>query len=196
MYHKLAQIGANMCLHRQWISKSQLDWCVYALEKWINSLSSFFFFFLLSVPTGKSVQAFVFFLTFFTLRRRLGGWHAKYAWSCQITGILLMLFVIYLIGPKLEVLDVQFLALMDALVLLVCFVVAPIYPPQLNFTYLAAKDNKRRKNFTLVIIIVIQTFSLFFSTYIVILYSALGILVSVVALIPEKYFQHETIAIE
>lgn len=186
MYHKLAKIGANMCLHRQWISKSQLEWCVYALEKWINSLSTVFFFLLLSVPTEKCVQTFAFFLTFFSLRRRLGGWHAKHAWSCQAIGILLMLFVIYLLGPKLEVLDLQFIALMDVLVLLVGFIVTPIYPPQLNFTYSAVKHNKREKNFTLVIIIAFQILSVFVSTNFVILYSALGIFVSVIALVPEK----------
>lgn len=145
MYHKLAKFGANMCLYRQWISKSQLEWCIYALEKWINSLSTFFFFLILSVPTGKCVQTFAFFLTFFSLRRRLGGWHAKHAWSCQMTGIILMLFVVYLLGPKLEVLDFQFIALMDVLVLLMGFIVTPIYPPQLNFTYSAVNITNEKK---------------------------------------------------
>lgn len=162
MYHKLAKFGANMCLHRQWISKSQLEWCVYALEKWINSLSTFFFSLILSVPTGKCVQTFAFFLTFFSLRRRLGGWHAKHAWSCQMTGIILMLFVVYLLGPKLEGLDTRLLAIMDILSLFLCLVATPVYPPQLSFTSSAVRHNKRKKNTTLVVIILIQIFSLFF----------------------------------
>lgn len=192
MFHKLAQIGANACLRRRWISLSQLDWCVYALEKWINSLSTFFFFLVLSVLTKKFVQLFVFLSTFLSIRRRLGGWHAKSAWSCQITGILLMLSVTYLIGPQLEILDIQFLFLMDILVLSICFIVSPVYPPQLNFSYSVVKHNKQKKNFTLLVITVIHVLSLFLSTHIVMLYSMLGLFVSIVALVPTQRSQQKT----
>lgn len=102
MYHRLAQRAADMCVNHEWIPLEQRDWCAYAVEKRINTLSMFVLLALIAVPFGKVIETVVFFGSVTVLRRRIGGWHASAAWSCQLISIASVLLAVFVIGPSIE----------------------------------------------------------------------------------------------
>jgi accessory gene regulator protein AgrB len=189
MYHKLALKTANACLNRQWISADQFDWCAYAVEKRINYLAMALIIVFIAILTGKIIEIVAFVVSVTALRRRIGGWHAKRTWSCQFLSVIVLLLVISVIGPNIERLDLRIVIAFDTIILLACCITKPIYPPQLYFSDDIIKANNRKKHGILFLMIIIQILSFIVQGPLVMIYSTLGILTSLIALFAQKCTQ-------
>lgn len=193
MYHKLAKIAADICLDNDWILSEQYDWCVYAFEKRINAISMFTLLLLISVLTKKVIHTFSFVGSLVVMRRRIGGWHSKSAWSCQLISISVVFLILFIIGPQIYLLNLKFIVLCDAVILLACAIIRPKYPAQLHFTNDVVQANNKKKYIVLSLIVTIQISCCILQQYVVLIYSFLGTLVALIALIAEwaDHFRQE-----
>lgn len=147
------------------------------------------FLILIAVLAGKSLEIFAFSMSVTALRQRLGGWHAKNAWSCQIVSVFSALFAVFVIGPHMEKLAIWIIILFDIIIFLFGLVLKPVYPPQLHFLDDVIEANNQKKRQVLYIILIAQILSLIFYDRTVMVYSALGISAALSALIAEWFIQ-------
>lgn len=187
MYHKLAQKATIACLRRNWISYEQLDWCLYAIEKRINYAAVFFSFLIIALLSNSIIEIFTFTFCVVALRSRLGGWHAKRSWSCQLVGLISMLISVFVIGPCIEWLNTWYIVPAILIISLTILFTKPIYPAQLHFTERELCANNKRKNCSLLTVVLLQWIGSIILGWRVAIYGALGMLVSLIALFVEKY---------
>lgn len=154
--HTLSLAIAEACVSRGWIKAQEKSWCAYAVEKKLISLC----FFLLMTPFAIALnvlpQAVMFACIFYLLRRRFGGWHAPYAWLCQVISVALVLIVTLFFGPAMMQLPSFVVCGMDAIVMAVAVIQPPVYPPQLHFNQEIIRANTKKKNIVLLIVVILQ----------------------------------------
>lgn len=186
--HTLSLAIAEACISRGWIEARKKSWCAYAVEKKLISLC----FFLLMIPFAVALdvllQAAVFSCVFYLLRRRYGGWHAPYAWLCQVISIALVLAVTLLVGPAIMQLPSLVVWGADAIVVAVAIIQPPVYPPQLHFDQKIKLANTKKKNLVLLVVLVLQLgFGIFVKD--VFVYSFLAVLAGVISVYIEIFQQ-------
>lgn len=121
----------SLCVQQGIIQKDQLPWFIYGLEKRISSFLVAIPFFLLSLFLTSLECTLSFFMTFFLLRRKTNGYHAKSLVACLYISLLLEIFllnVIYILLPEHFIL---FLAIIG--MLFICKL-APYNHPNMNYT--------------------------------------------------------------
>lgn len=154
--HTLSIAIAEASISRGWIKAQDKLWCAYAVEKKLITLC----FFLLMIPFAVALdvlpQAAVFSCVFYLLRRRFGGWHAPYAWLCQVISIALVLAVTLLVGPATMKFPSLVILGMDAIAMAVAIIQPPVYPPQLHFDQEIKRANTKKKNLLLIIVLALQ----------------------------------------
>lgn len=178
--HTLSLAIAEACISRGWIKAQKKSWCAYAVEKKLISLC----FFLLMIPFAVILdvlpQAAVFACVFYLLRRRYGGWHAPYAWLCQVISITLVLATTLLVGPAMMKFPSLVIWGMDAIVMTIAIKQAPVYQPLLHFDQEIKRANTKKKNFLLIIVLVLQLgVGIFVKD--VLVYSLLAVLAGVIS---------------
>jgi accessory gene regulator protein AgrB len=94
------------------------------------------------------------------MRRRIGGWHAASALQCQVFSFLLTTTNVLAFGPILEKAPTPFLGLITIGLSVVALFVKPIYPAQLHFTDEIKKQNNRKKNHLVLLVILLQIIAL------------------------------------
>lgn len=176
--HTLSLAIAEACSARGWIEARDKPWCAYAVEKKLISLC----FFLLMIPVALALdvlpQTAIFSCVFYLLRRRYGGWHAPYAWLCQVISIALVLAVTMFVGPAMMQLSTLVVWGTDAIVMAIAIIQSPVYPPQLHFDQEIKRANTRKKNLVLLVVMALQ---LGLGTFVkaILIYSLLAVLAGV-----------------
>ena len=127
--------------------------------------------------------------TMYFLRRRMGGWHAPYNWMCILLTTVTTFIVLYIFAPVLMRINSLTMWTLDILLILAAFRTNPIYPPQLHFEQEIISSNRKKKNFTLVCITIIQVISVQLGFPQVLIFSFNGILVSILLIVAEKIKQ-------
>lgn len=178
--HTLSIAIAEASISRGWIKAQDKLWCVYAVEKKLITLC----FFLLMIPFAVALdvlpQAAVFSCAFYLLRRRFGGWHAPYAWLCQVISIALVLAITLLVGPAMMKFPSLVIWGSDAIVVAIAIMQPPVYPPQLHFDQEIKRANAKKKNLVLLIVLGLQLgFGIFVKD--VLVYSFLAVLAGVIS---------------
>ena len=178
LMHTLSLAIAEACTARGWISAQDTPWCAYAVENKLISIC----FFLLLIPLALFLnvlpEAAIFSCIFYLLRRRYGGWHAPYAWFCQIISIALVLATTLLIGPAILQLPLSLVCGINAVIMIIAILQPPVYPPQLHFDQKIKCANTKKKNHILLIVLTFQIgFGFFFRN--VLVYSLLAVLAGV-----------------
>lgn len=146
MLHKKAVAIANSCVSRGWVKDSELDWCVYAAEKWILFSAFLLLLLLWMCVSGKYIETLSFACTFYVLRSRIGGCHAKLPWLCITASIVIVITITILIGPLLSRIPLLPSLIGSFLIYIVAYFTKPIYPPQASFTREAIVENNKKKN--------------------------------------------------
>lgn len=154
--HTLSIAIAEASISRGWIKAQDKLWCAYAVEKKLISLCFFMLMIPLAVVLDVLPQAAVFSCVFYLLRRRFGGWHAPYAWLCQVISIALVLAVTLLVGPAMMKFPSLVIWGMDAVVVAIAIMRPPVYPPQLHFDQEIKRANTKKKNLLLIIVLALQ----------------------------------------
>ena len=154
--HALSIAIAEASISRGWIKAQDKLWCTYAVEKKLIALC----FFLLMIPFALLLnvlpQTAVFSCVFSLLRRRFGGWHAPFAWLCQVISVTLVLAVTLFVGPAMMQLPTLAVLGADVVVMVIAIVQPPVYPPQLHFDQETRQANTRKKNIVLLAVIALQ----------------------------------------
>ncbi len=187
--HTVSLAIADACISRGWIEAQKKFWCAYAVEKKLTSLCFFLLMIPLAVVLDVLPQATVFSFAFYLLRRRYGGWHAPYAWLCQVISIALVLVVTLFLGPAMMQLPSFGVYGLDSIVMAVAVIQQPIYPSQLHFDQEIKRANTQKKN-TVVLIVLILQIGLGVFVKDVLVYSLLAVLAGVISVYIEILRQH------
>lgn len=187
MIHAASQRIAHYCVKQSWVKKEDVAWCSYAIEKKLLTALFFFWLTLCAFVCGKYIEMGAFTLVFFFLRRRIGGWHAERAWSCQILSVVLVLSNVFAVGPLLIThMPMVGLFLADIVVFVWALILKPIYPPQVHFGTPEKQANNKKKNQLLVAVLLIQIIAGLLQKNIVIVYSGLGVLTGIISVYIEQ----------
>lgn len=186
MIHKRAESLANICCSRGWVQEELRPWCIYTLEKWLGILFFFSVVVLWAILSGQCIETAAFLIPFYSLRRRMGGCHAKSALTCFLISIGSVIVVGLIIGSLLLVLPGWLLIVADALVVATALILRPAYPPQVQFSAKEEEANSRRKNKLLILFFFLQLFSIPFTDKRILAYSFCGITFCVITVIIQK----------
>lgn len=192
MFHKLAESLTEHFLKHDLIEERQIPFCCYKLEQLIGSVVFFLILLLISIATKSYLEAFSFAVSASVFRRHMGGWHAPSAWLCQIMSTLLVLFIILLIGPMIEAIDkpAVIFALSVALTL-VSLCIHPAFPPQMHMTETETHANQKLKNLCLLILLLVQLISYLFLDFRIVIYTALGLAVTLFTVSLEQIIRYK-----
>lgn len=189
MLHSISRRLTEWFFRHNWVEENNYTWCLYVVEK---KLLQFCFLLILSICCIISNQYFntlVFMATMYFLRRRMGGWNAPYNWMCILLTTVTTFIVLYIFAPVLMRINSLTMWTLDILLILAAFRTNPIYPPQLHFEQEIISSNRKKKNFTLVCITIIQVISVQLGFPQVLIFSFNGILVSILLIVAEKIKQ-------
>ena len=160
MIHNAAVRLARASCERGWIDEENYEWCIYALEKRISIFLYIAVVLLWAGISGLLIETSSFLLSFYLIRRRIGGCHARSAGVCFTLSILLVVFVSLFVDDIAAYMPQTILILADAAAVITGLLIKPVYPPQAHFTFAEQLANNRRKNVLLCIIILAQCISL------------------------------------
>lgn len=186
--HKIALAIADISVTRNWIRPQERSWCAYAIELKLISMLFFLILFPATIFLNVVWEALIFSMVFIVLRSRLGGWHAPYAWLCQVISVGLVLFTTILVGPAVLELPHELLWITDIFLLIFVFFQKPIYQLQVYFDIKIQIANNKKKNAILVVVFILQIIvSRFFYPFLV--YSMLAVLADLLSVYIEMFHQ-------
>lgn len=186
--HKIAIAIADISVARNWIQPQDRPWCAYAVELKLISLLFFLILFPVTILLKVVWEALIFSMVFIVLRSRFGGWHAPYAWLCQVISVGLVLFTTIFVGPAALELPHALLWVADVVLLILVFFQKPVYQEQVHFDAKIQIANKKKKNMLLFAIFFLQIIvSRFFYSFFV--YSMLAVLADLLSVYIEMFHQ-------
>ena len=189
MLHSFATNAATAALNRKLISEDRFEWCVYCLEKLFMKLVFALGLTLLAIITKRYVEIIAFLAGFLPMRSKLGGWHAKRAWVCQVISLFLIFLLCCVLPVYIYRIPKSVAAIGTLGALVVAFVVKPIYPPQLHFNDQVREANFRKKNGIVLIMALVQVIFIITDKVHSASYLTMGVLVSLASLLIEYIIQ-------
>lgn len=78
----------GMCIQKEYVSQDEAQWLRYALEKRITSTIAFIPLLIIGLLITNPASLLAFLITFFSLRTRTNGFHAKSVGRCLLYSIL------------------------------------------------------------------------------------------------------------
>lgn len=157
--HALAIKITDASIERKWIKPDDAPWCTYAIENKLMSAVVLISIFILALLLRAFLQAVIFICIFSGLRHRMGGWHAPYAWICIIASLCMVLAVILFAGPFVMQFPISAVWRIDIIVLTIALITKPVYPVQTHFNYDILCENNKRKNWFIIVLLLIQCVS-------------------------------------
>lgn len=178
MIQRMASNLTKYSIKHNWVDPSRAEWCCYAIEKRIGMLLFVLACTLIAAITDTWWRLFCFVLTFYLFRARLGGWHAKYLWFCQLLSIGIVVAIVTILGPTFEKTDQRVLISVNYILIFCTFILKPVYPEAAHFTKDIKIANTKYKNRLLIGLAVIQTLCLALRRPILFTYSFLGLVIA------------------
>lgn len=190
MLHSLATKTATAALDRKLISEDRYEWCVYCLEKLFVKLVFAFWLTLLAIITKRYAEIIAFLAGFLPMRSKLGGWHAKRAWVCQVISLFLIFLLCCVLPVYICRIPKSVVAIGTLGALVVAFVAKPSYPPQLHFNDQVREANFHKKNGIVLIMALVQVIFIIMDKVHSASYLTMGVLVSLASLLIEYTLQY------
>lgn len=185
MLHSFATKAATAALNRKLICVDRFEWCVYCLEKLLLKLVFAFWLTLLAVITKRYVEIITFLAGFLPMRSKLGGWHAKRAWVCQMISLFLIFLLCCILPVHIYRIPKSVAAIGTLGTLGIALAVKPVYSPQLHFNDQVREANFRKKNRIVLIIAIVQVVFIIADKVHSASYLTIGVLVSLASLLIE-----------
>lgn len=179
MLHTISSRITAYFVARNWVEESNAQWCLYVVEKKLLQVCFLLILLVCSILSGQFVNVWVFMLPLYLLRRRIGGWHAPYAWLCLSMTTAMTLLVLFLLGPALLHASAYAAWGLDLVVLAIAFLLPPVYPPQLHFEAEVVQANIRKKNGILLGVLLAQGVTFILGIRQVLVFSFYSVLISV-----------------
>ncbi len=121
----------RMCMQKEYVSEYEALWLRYALEKRITSVIAFIPLLIVGLLITNPASLLAFHITFFSLRTRTNGFHAKSVGRCLIYSMLGEVFFLRVL-PMLWNDIIAFIAL--AMSIMLIWVFAPYNHPNMNLS--------------------------------------------------------------
>ncbi len=122
----------NHCLQKGYITSEQAPWLQYGLEKRLSTVfgtAAFLIFGLMISSAGTTLSCC---LSFYILRSRVNGYHAKTVWGCFLSSLLWEYIFLVVLGRGLDTLAVFCLLLISGVI--IC-VLAPYNHPNMGLSH-------------------------------------------------------------
>ena len=128
---KWSKRAASFLVQQGIIDETQVDWFVYGIEKRIASVCMFPPFFLIALFWTSPICAVSFFSSFYLLRRRMSGYHARSMGMCLFLSLILEMLFLGVVYPVMQ--GIRIFIVIGICILLI-FTLAPFNHPNMNFT--------------------------------------------------------------
>lgn len=191
MIQKIASELTDYSVAHSWIDSSKAQWCRYALEKRLGAMFFTAFCLLIAAVTATWIKLFSFVAVFYLFRKRLGGWHAKTFWTCQLLSFGTVITAVVIIGPIMEYTKLPFLICADILLSVFTCLLKPAYPASAHFSQEVRAANTKRKNQLLFGLILLQFLSLKLGQVLFLIYSCLGLAIADLSVLFQIYVQQK-----
>ena len=186
MIHDISDRLTRLVINNGWVSNDDFEWCSYALEKRISQILFLTVVMIWAAVRHLTIEALVFVIVFHSFRRRMGGWHAKHAWVCQLTSLALVILSVGYIGTFFLTINPNIIIVSDLLLLCYASFLKPEYPIQVHFTERETIGNIKKKNLLLLLILFLQCVTWIFLSVDIAVYSFVGLAVAVLSVIVPK----------
>lgn len=185
MYNKVSEKVTLYLVSRNLITEDRTPWCKYVLIRWMTTVQLYLLLLIIALVFGHVLELLCFCFSLLSLRRRVGGWHAKKAWVCQLLSVFTPLIFVYLLGPTMEGFPSWATAAWCLPVNITLFILKPLYPPQTYFDETIRSANDHKKKCLLILIVAIQFISIPLIGWNVMIYCSLGVSVVLLSLVAE-----------
>ena len=128
---KLIESFVGMCIQKEYVSANEAQWLRYALEKRITSVVAFAPLLLVGLLTTNPARMLAFFITFYMLRSRTNGYHAKSVGGCILYSMVGEVFYLIVL-PVLWNEIIAFTALSMSIILI--WLYAPYNHPNMDLS--------------------------------------------------------------
>ena len=142
---KIAKMLMNRLVEKQFIEEDKKDIYFYGLRLILSDIINFSIILLLSVLLNHIISGIVFLITFCSVRKHSGGFHAKTFWLCRLTMITTFLCVV----AALEIISrtsFQYYLVIAlnifSVLIIVCF--APVKHPNKKLSEEQSKSNRKK----------------------------------------------------
>lgn len=92
----------DYCVKSSYISNDKAPWLRYALEKHLSTIVVIIPFMVLGLCIATPYVVFPFYISYFALRKRINGIHAKTLWGCFCISIMSEFIFLGIVGPLLN----------------------------------------------------------------------------------------------
>lgn len=133
----------HYCLRNNIISEDDVAWFRYGIEKRVSTVIVGIPVFTLAIILSNIYTASAFFASFYLLRSRTNGYHAKTIWGCFISSVVCIVLCMYAFYPLL---NTKWIILLSVFCAAMIFWLAPYNHPNMNYTdneYRACKKSSR-----------------------------------------------------
>lgn len=145
MVERIVRLLMNCLIEKQGIQKDKMDIYAYGLKLILSDIINFSIILLISVLLNHIISGIVFLITFCSVRKHSGGFHAKTFWLCRLTMVTTFLCVV----AALEIISrtsFQYYLVIAlnvfSVLIIVCF--APIKHPNKKLSEEQSKSNRRK----------------------------------------------------
>ena len=145
----------NYCLQHNIITEDDIPWFQYGIEKRISTIIVGIPVFILAVLLSNFLTAIAFYISFYFLRTRTNGYHAKTLLKCLLFSLLSLFLFMYAIYHFLDTNSAMYVS---ALCTVIIWILAPFNNPNMNYTneeYEACKKSSRFRSAGILICVTI-----------------------------------------
>lgn len=122
---------AIRCIAIGIVEEEDLEWFVYGVEKRVTSAIASVLFLLVAVVLSDVPTAIIYLTSFYFLRSRTNGYHAKTMTRCLFVSVIIELFFLLCILPNLTNNNVY---LLNTISFLIIFIFAPYNHPNMHLS--------------------------------------------------------------
>lgn len=144
------------CVCNGIVDDDNVPWLRYCIEKRIATLLCGLPCFLIAVVLLDMMTAASFFVGFFQMRKKAGGFHAKTIIGCVCASISVELVFVGVFSPRLNLVGICIVNLIDAVVF---FLLAPHNHPNMHLSVAEVIDLKKSARMSVVALVFVSTLS-------------------------------------
>lgn len=145
------------CVCNGLVDKNNIPWLRYCIEKRIATLLCGLPCFIIAVALSDIITAVSFFVGFFQLRKKTGGFHAQTILGCVFASISIEIVFVGMISPILNSYNICIFIVVDAIIF---FLLAPHNHPNMHLSAAEAIALKKSARVTVVVLIFVITLSI------------------------------------
>lgn len=175
----------RICLSKEIITPEEAEWFSYGIIRRLSTLFAFFILFPIGCYFSTWDTALSFLLSFFFLRKRTNGYHAKSFVGCLFFSICSMYIVFSLILPKVTREIALFSSITSSVII---FVFAPFNHPNLRLTKSEQQISARKAKTNTVLLTILVLCTQNTSYYNISVGVSLGVGYTAVLLLLAYYF--------